>query len=179
MMSKFKVGDHVLVLDDEFGGVVAFAKAEQITIITDDDIEITYHESELILNQKFKVEHVVVKEETNIQKGKKRQVSRKKAKEIPAVEIDLHIHQLVKNERGMDSYDKLNVQMDTARHKLEWAKRERIPKLVFIHGVGEGVLKKELEFLFNRYDDITYYDADFQKYGRGATEIYILQNPKR
>lgn len=177
-MSKFKVGDRVLVLDDEFGGVVASAKAKLITIITDDDIEIDYHESELILDQRFKVDRVVVKQEVAIQKGKKRQVSRKKAKEIPAVEIDLHIHQLVKSERGMDAFDKLNTQMDTARYKLEWARKERIPKLVFIHGVGEGVLKKELEFLFDRYNDITYYDADFQKYGRGATEVYIYQNPK-
>lgn len=177
-MSKFKIGDRVLVLDDEFGGVVAFAKAEQITIITDDDIEITYRESELILDQRFKVENVIVKEEAVVQRGKKRQVSRKKAREIPAVEIDLHIHQLVKSERGMDAYDKLNIQMDTARHKLEWARSERIPKLVFIHGIGEGVLKQELEYLFDRYSDVTYYDADFQKYGRGATEVYIYQNPK-
>ncbi|GAL74823.1 putative DNA mismatch repair protein [Nonlabens ulvanivorans] len=177
-MSKFQVGDRVLVLDDEFGGVVASAKAEQITIITEDDIEIEYNESELILDQRFKVDRVVVKEEVQIQKGKKRQVSRKKSKEIPAVEVDLHIHQLVKSERGMDAYDKLNTQMDTARYKLEWARKERIPKLVFIHGIGEGVLKKELEFLFDRYSDITYYDADFQKYGRGATEVYIYQNPK-
>lgn len=178
-MSKFCKGDRVLILDDEFGGVVAFAKAEQITIITDDDIEITYHESELILDRSFKVDRVEVKSEVPVQKGKKRKISRKKAKEIPAVEIDLHIHHLVKSERGMDAYDKLNAQMDTARYKLEWALKERIPKLVFIHGVGAGVLKNELEFLFDRYSDIKYYDADFQKYGRGATEVYIYQNPKK
>ncbi|WP_438962839.1 DNA mismatch repair protein MutS [Nonlabens sp.] len=178
-MSKFKKGDRVLVLDEDFGGVVAFAKAEKITIITDDEIEVAYHSSELIHDQRFKVERVVVKQEITVQKGKKRHVSRKKAKEIPAVEIDLHIHQLVKSERGMDAYDKLNTQMDTARYKLEWARKERIPKLVFIHGVGEGVLKKELEYLFDRYSDVTYYDADFQKYGRGATEVYIYQNPKK
>ncbi len=179
VMSKFKKGDRVLVLDEDFGGVVAFAKAEKITIITDDEIEVAYHSSELIHDQRFKVERVVVKQEITVQKGKKRHVSRKKAKEIPAVEIDLHIHQLVKSERGMDAYDKLNTQMDTARYKLEWARKERIPKLVFIHGVGEGVLKKELEYLFDRYSDVTYYDADFQKYGRGATEVYIYQNPKK
>ncbi|GAK77058.1 putative DNA mismatch repair protein [Nonlabens ulvanivorans] len=69
-MSKFQVGDRVLVLDDEFGGVVASAKAEQITIITDDDIEIEYNESELILDQRFKVDRVVVKEEVPIKKEK-------------------------------------------------------------------------------------------------------------
>jgi dsDNA-specific endonuclease/ATPase MutS2 len=176
-MSQFKIGDRVLVLDDEFGGLVAFAKAEQITILTDDGIEITYHQRELILDRSFKVSHVVRKEEPAPKKSKTRLVSRKKAAFIPAVEVDLHIHQLVKSERGMDAYDKLNLQIDTARHKIEWAIQSRIPKLVFIHGVGQGVLKEELNYLFQRYGQIKFYDADYQKYGRGATEIYIHQNP--
>ncbi|QJP33128.1 DNA mismatch repair protein MutS [Nonlabens sp. Ci31] len=175
-MYSYKIGDRVLVLDDEFGGVVAFAKAEQITILTDDGIEITYHQRELILDRSFQVSHVVRKEEPAPKKSKTRLVSRKKAAFIPAVEIDLHIHQLVKSERGMDAYDKLNIQIDTARHKIEWAIQNRIPKLVFIHGVGQGVLKEELNFLFQRYGQIKFYDADYQKYGRGATEIYIRQN---
>lgn len=175
-MSPFKKGDRVLILDDEFGGVVAFAKAEKITIISDDGIEIIYNSNELILDESFKVSHVVIKEEPKIKKSKTRQVSRKKAAFIPAVEIDLHIHHLVKSERGMDAYDKLNVQLDTARHKIEWAIENRIPKLIFIHGVGQGVLKEELKYLFQRYAQIKFYDADYQKYGRGATEIYIHQN---
>jgi dsDNA-specific endonuclease/ATPase MutS2 len=179
MSTKFKKGDRVLVVDDDMGGVVAFAKADQVTIITDFDVSITYHERELVLDAPLNIDQVVVKKEPEKKKGKQRQVSRKKAREIPAVEIDLHIHQLVKTERGMDAYDKLNLQIDTARHRLEWARRERIPKLVFIHGVGEGVLKKEIEYLLDRYNDLTYYDADYQKYGRGATEVYIYQNPKK
>lgn len=175
-MSQFKKGDRVLVLDDEFGGVVAFAKAEQVTILTDDGIEISYQEKELILDKSFKVSHVILKKEPAPKKSNKRQVSRKKAAFIPAVEIDLHIHQLVKSERGIDAYDKLNVQLETARYKIEWAIENRIPKLVFIHGVGQGVLKEELKFLFQRYAQIKFYDADYQKYGRGATEIYIHQN---
>lgn len=175
-MSGFKKGDRVLVLDDDFGGVVAFAKAEQITILTDDGIEITYHKSQLIIDQSFPVSKVIVKEEPAAKKSKKRIVSRKKAAFIPAVEIDLHLHQLVKSERGMDAYDKLNLQIETARHKIEWAIENRIPKLVFIHGIGQGVLKEELQFLFQRYAQIEYYDANYQKYGRGATEIRIRQN---
>jgi len=66
------------------------------------------------------------------------------------------------------------LQLDTARRQLEFAIRKRIQKVVFIHGVGEGVLKTELEYLFGRYN-VKYYDADYQKYGLGATEVYIYQ----
>lgn len=54
-----------------------------------------------------------------------------------------------------------------------------MPKLVFIHGVGEGVLKSELEFLLSKYDGITFKEASYQKYGVGATEVYIKQNVDR
>jgi len=66
--------------------------------------------------------------------------------------------------------------MDTAKRQLEFAITKRIQKVVFIHGVGEGVLKAELESLFRRYENLKWYDADYQKYGLGATEIYIFQN---
>ena len=94
------------------------------------------------------------------------------------MEVDLHIHQLVSTERGMSAHDKLNIQVDTAKRQLEFAISKKIQRLVFIHGVGEGVLRAELEYLFRRYDNVIYEDADFQKYGRGATMLFISQNPK-
>ena len=71
----------------------------------------------------------------------------------------------------------LQIQMDEAKRKLEFAIRNRIQKIVFIHGVGAGVLKTELEFLFNNFP-VKWYAASFKKYGLGATEVYIFQNPK-
>ena len=66
--------------------------------------------------------------------------------------------------------------MDAARRQLEFAIGKRIQKVVFIHGVGEGVLREELYSLFRRYDNLRYYDADYSQYGMGATEVYIFQN---
>ena len=62
------------------------------------------------------------------------------------------------------------------KRRLEFAMQKRIQKIVFIHGVGEGVLKIELEYLFKRYEGIKFYDANYQKYGQGATEVYIFQS---
>jgi hypothetical protein len=44
--------------------------------------------------------------------------------------------------------------------------------------VGEGVLKAELDFIFGRYDNLVFRDADYRKYGVGATEIVFKQNSK-
>jgi len=87
----------------------------------------------------------------------------------------LHINELVKSTRGLDNFDMLNLQLDTAKRKVEFAISKRISKIVFIHGVGEGVLKGELIRLLNKYP-VKYYDASYKKYGLGATEVYVYQN---
>ena len=99
-----------------------------------------------------------------------------KERNQPTMEVDLHIHNLVENERHLTNYDMLTIQLDTAKRQLDFVISKRIQKIVFIHGVGEGVLKMELETLFGRYENVKFYAADFQKYGLGATEIYIYQN---
>ena len=76
----------------------------------------------------------------------------------------------------MTNHDMLTLQLDTAKRQLEFAIRKKIQRVVFIHGVGDGVLKLELQYLFGRYDNVKYYDANLQKYGLGATEVYIYQN---
>jgi dsDNA-specific endonuclease/ATPase MutS2 len=76
----------------------------------------------------------------------------------------------------MNNFDILNIQTETAKRHIEFAIRNRIPKIVFIHGVGEGVLKAELDFMLKRYENISFQDANYQKYGMGATEVYFKQN---
>ncbi len=82
---------------------------------------------------------------------------------------------LTKSLKGMDNYDMLNLQLDTAKRKVEFAIQKRVSKIVFIHGVGEGVLKSELQSLLNKYP-VKHYDASYKKYGLGATEVYFFQN---
>jgi len=109
---------------------------------------------------------------------KRKQQTKKRAKDRyePTMEVDLHINQLVNYSKGMSNHDMLTLQLDTAKRKLDFAINKHIQKIVFIHGVGEGVLKMELEYLFGRYDNVKFYDANYQKYGLGATEVYIYQS---
>ena len=79
----------------------------------------------------------------------------------------------------MNNHDILTYQLETARKQLEFAIRKRIQRMVLIHGVGDGVLKAEIDFLLGRYSNISFQDANYQKYGLGATEIYIKQNASR
>ncbi len=181
---KLKIGDKVDVLDDTLSGIITAINGDIITIETTDGFDLDFNAIELVKTKSSTLRNNVfnsasINEVLSDKTEKKRHITtRVKAKERyqPTLEVDLHLHHLVDNERGMSNYDKLTIQIDTARQQLEFAIKKRIQKIVFIHGVGEGVLKMELETLFSRYDNVKYYEADYKKYGLGATEVYILQN---
>lgn len=178
-MSDFKIDDWVEALDDTVKGRIVGVDGNRISIQTGDGFDMTFHASELVKVQ----EDIVVsnydvgriKSEKEVPKRKKDKGLRPKERNAARMEVDLHIHQLIPSTKGMSNHDILNIQVDTAKRQLEFAMRKRIQKIVFIHGVGEGVLKEELKYLFGRYDNVTYYDADYRKYGLGATEVYISQ----
>ncbi len=184
---KFKAGDTVTVLDDSFTGKVKAVKNNGVSIETPEGFLLEFDASELVkidsadgltgLFQGTSLSRILKEKE----EPKKRSfVKEKKSKKDGFVlEIDLHIEKLVPNKRGMSNYDILTLQTETAKRQLDFAIQNRMPKVVFIHGVGEGILKAELDFLLGRYDGITFGDADYQKYGLGATEVYIKQNPNR
>ena len=47
-------------------------------------------------------------------------------------------------------------------------------KIVFIHGKGDGVLRKAvIDELKRKYNNCRYQDASFQEYGFGATMVTI------
>ncbi|MCM5663515.1 Smr/MutS family protein [Galbibacter mesophilus] len=177
---KFQVGDSIEVLDDAIKGTVLKVSGTSVLVATEDGFEMSFLETELVKIKgdamkvsNFDVAKAVKEKQQGIKQKKK---SPKMEKVVPPMEVDLHIHKLTESTRGMTNFDMLNLQMDTAKHKLEFAIEKRIQKIVFIHGVGQGVLKTELEYLFGRYDNVTFYDADYKTYGLGATEVYIYQN---
>ncbi len=182
-MENFQIGDKVSVLDDDIDGIVLKSNLNEITIETIDGFEMTYDAKELVLisstNEisKFtsKQEILKSKQEKEISNKPKINLDKKSKKEVFTLEIDLHIEKLVPSIKGLNNYDILTIQLDTAKRQMDFAVRNRIPKLVFIHGVGEGVLKSELEFFLKRYENITFQEANYQKYGQGAIEVYFIQ----
>jgi hypothetical protein len=94
-------------------------------------------------------------------------------KDAPLV-IDLHADALLETTQGMSSADILQYQLDTFKKTIEANKKERGKKIVFIHGKGEGVLRRALiHELTYRYKNLRYQDASFQEYGYGATQVTI------
>lgn len=181
-MTVFRLGDRVEVLDDTISGVVIEIDGDEITLESDEGFELNYSKKELVKidsKDKIRISNQDIsraKAEKEKPKKRKTQTLNKKERNAPKMEVDLHINQLIKSSKGMSNHEMLNLQLETAKRQLEFAIRKRIQKIVFIHGVGEGVLREELYTLFRRYENLKYYDAEYQKYGTGATEVYIYLN---
>ncbi len=88
--------------------------------------------------------------------------------------VDLHASEVLDSTAGLSPGDILNYQMDIFRRTLEENKTRKGQKIVFIHGKGEGVLRRaiinELNYKYKKY---TFQDASFQEYGYGATQVTI------
>ena len=182
MLTKgFEIGNKVAVLDDVLKGRVVNIVGDEILVETTDGMVFKFKAPELV---KIEVDQQELSKFTDINnpllKDKIAQASStktafKKYKNEVILEVDLHINKLTNSTKNMDNYDMLNLQLDTAKNKIEYAISKKISKIVFIHGVGEGVLKSELQRLLKKYP-IKFYDASYKKYGLGATEVYVFQN---
>ena len=180
----FKVGDRVQFLDELTKAEVLEVDRHSLRLLTEDGFEMEVPpESVVLIPRSSSLSSIDVSGDyAPKQSDRPRKPSMRKGRKdryAPAMEVDLHIEKLVATTRGMSTYDILNYQLETARRQLEFALRKRLQRIVFIHGVGAGVLKAELHTLFRRYEGLRVQEADPSKYGMGATEVYIPQNAMR
>ena len=90
------------------------------------------------------------------------------------IEVDLHINELLDTTVGMDNTSILKYQLSIFKKTMDTYKKCKKQRIVFIHGKGEGVLRRALiDDLKLHYPLCTYQDASFQQYGFGATMVTI------
>ncbi|HSR61060.1 MAG TPA: Smr/MutS family protein [Robiginitalea sp.] len=178
MNSKFKPGDRVQELDGLLEGRFVGYTGKLARFLTEDGFELEVAPETLVLLPEKPGFSVPPGAAAAKESGRRPSPSAKKGKKErfgPAMEVDLHAEKLLPDSRKIPAHELLDLQVETARRQLEFALRKRIQRLVFIHGVGEGVLREELHTLLRRYEGLRYHDADYAAYGLGATEVYIPQ----
>lgn len=176
-----EIGNQVSVIDENLQGVVKSMDGPLVTITTHDGFDLVFSADQLVIVSDLLHGLTIEKkdmEAKNITKNRPSRTKNTKKGSQVILEVDLHAEQLTKDHKRMQAYEILELQLDTAKRQVDFAIRKRIPKLILIHGVGAGVLRSELEFLLKRYDHLSYQDADYQKYGMGALEVYFIQNKR-
>ncbi len=165
---RFKIGDRVSFIDEPGGGIVRSVKSGQVLIETDEGFEEWVASDILIRRGDLPIKEVVQKD----QKGQRQKTVLKREKS-DYLEVDLHIHELVEYSKHLSNYQMLQMQLHEAEKAIAKARRAFVKKVILIHGVGEGKLRTELHQMLAGMERLNFYDADFNRYGAGATEVEL------
>ena len=93
----------------------------------------------------------------------------------PPHELDLHLEALrPDNTEELSNTAILRLQLDAFEDALSRALATNMHEIVFIHGMGNGVLRKEIHRQLSRNKDIKFFeDARKEKFGFGATLVRL------
>lgn len=194
MAIELKEGDVVSFLDEVGGGrILAVQKPGLALVETDEGFRVEMPTSSLVLRQdQHESELLKVTDQQVLEKAQAETPDPKRVRAIyeqptgkrskrekdseNTMEIDLHLHQILDDERGMTAGEKLNYQLNYFERMLSKAIGDKKRKLVVIHGIGEGKLRGEIRRILKHYPGVRYHDGDPKKYGSGATEILLHGN---
>lgn len=90
--------------------------------------------------------------------------------------VDLHIGELVNDYTKLSNSEMLELQVQYFVKCLESAITNGFYRIVFIHGVGNQILKNKVNKLLSDYSGLEVRDASMAKFGYGATEVLIPKN---
>ncbi len=86
--------------------------------------------------------------------------------------VDIHIHQLVSDFSGLSAEEAMIIQITHFKNCFEKAIALNYSKITIIHGVGTGSLKQKIWKEISGHPAVkTFYEAQKEKFGYGATEI--------
>jgi hypothetical protein len=93
--------------------------------------------------------------------------------DVPEI-VDLHIENLLEPGVKLSPASILNIQTEHFMNVLEKAIAARRGQMIFIHGIGNGVLKNNIRTRLAKHPDVEQFDdADPKLFGYGATVVYI------
>ncbi len=174
----FKVGEKVRAVDEAAEGIIEAIDGATYYINVD-GMTFPYDQDELV-----RVEHddlikphleraTLTPKEREAERAARKKLRGLQDAEDATYELDLHIHALLDRFEHMTNGEILQYQMTRCRAFLREAIEKRYPKVVIIHGVGEGVLRSEVHRFLDQQDHLSYHDAPYRTYGFGATEVLI------
>ena len=183
---KIEVGHKVKFTNEDLEGeIISIISEDKVVISCSDGFDHTVSLTEIIIvgedNQlnysvseaKLSAKITSKLNEVGSSKFLNRYTNSSKFQNGRVVEVDLHLEQLVDFPSKLDDWQKLHTQMQHVKNCLGAASAKKVKRLVFIHGVGTGVLKTELHNYLSRFENLDFKEGDFNEYGTGATEVTI------
>ena len=165
---EFKVGDKVLFKKEKQSGVIVKINSlYKVQIETAGGFEINVSVKDIILVDSLTEKPSAYDTDVyhkDLPYSKKPSSKQQRSQTI--LKVDLHIELLTSHYQYMDNFEIVQLQLKECQQKLEYALNSKITKVVIVHGIGTGVLKKEVHQLLQNYKLRYYLSKD-----GGATEV--------
>lgn len=190
---NFKIGDKVRFLNSDGHGIITkILDLERVELENNYGFLEKYKISELVPERKqedYQTENLAfdqeIKSKLNSEKTNNKNFNlKRKFRHLESygskerVVLDLHIENLIDSHNGMSNSAILKIQMSHFKSFLNKSIDKKQRKIVVIHGVGEGVLRHEIRKELDIYHPyFEYYDASYDDFGYGATEIRLIKKP--
>ena len=174
------IGDNVRFLNQTGGGIVIDISDGKCVVRDDEGMDWPMSESELV---RIDGPEIYGNGDSNKDRvyGKKPSSGNSGAQKTGLIEVDLHQSALITRKDQMSPGEIHEMQKQLIRRTVEQHRGTPGMQIVFIHGHGTGVLRKELIAYLNKNRSVcTYEDAEFHKYGyQGAIKVTIKSNRKQ
>jgi len=175
---NLKVGDHLVVVDENLHGTLVRTDGKSIVLECEDGFEYRYEIHQVYKKATDgKIEHIpsnynLITDIDDTMGVNHFVINLDWTDSI----FDLHIETMAASIEFKNDSEILSFQLDYVREIIRQAKIKRIRSLVLVHGVGKGILRKEIRNMIDgSFPKIEYFDGSYQKFGAGATEIIIHQ----
>ena len=170
MNYNFKIGDKVKFLkSNDFGTIVNIISERKIQV-EDSSLFLTVVNVKDIVKFDDCTDTVQAYGDVMFSKESKENTSVKRMsrQNLNEVKIDLHIENLSNDFLAMTNFEIVQIQLKKCEDALIKAINSNAQKLIIVHGIGEGVLKKEVHNLLSSFE-LRY----FVSINGGSTEVML------
>lgn len=91
--------------------------------------------------------------------------------------VDLHIEKLVENPIKYSNAEIMEIQLREFEKYFDLALSHHLSSIIFIHGIGEGVLRNEIHQRLSGKSNVKSFVNQYHHlYGYGATEVFLMKS---
>ena len=166
---KFKVGDIIVFKHEKQCGTILKIVNGKLLVKNSDGFEEIVSSNDIILYDEntdkvtaYGIDFDIKDDQIKKRKTKKNQRFSK------VLKIDLHIELIIDYYKELENHEIVNIQLKKCENAIRKAMNTRIEKIIIVHGIGVGTLKKEVHQLLDQYN-FRYYTS----HDGGSTEVML------
>ena len=166
---KFKVGDIIVFKHEKQCGTILKIVNGKLLVKNSDGFEEIVIPNDIILYDENTDKVTAYGIDFDIKDNQiKKRKTKKNQRFSKVLKIDLHIELIIDYYKELENHEIVNIQLKKCENEIIKAMDTRIEKIIIVHGIGVGTLKKEVHQLLDQYNFRYYTSQD-----GGSTEVML------